>query len=191
MNKLLQTQSDSATRFLELVRQGMALWLAAGELAATEIDKDASWVDKVCACDPDMPPGLVRRFEAIGRHKLHPRLAYLSGAGPQRLRMLPLQLQERCLAQPIEVVIYQAGKTDLLLIDVCNLTPRQAEQVFARDGVRDAAAQRAWLADREGLEQSRHVKPDVAYKLTKHELVVLQPCRFAAKDLAVILARLQ
>lgn len=136
--------------FSRLVNQGAECWIKAGEILADEWRVNPEVVDEICDKVPHMTEERVNCFIQMGLKRLHPDMLLSDGPGIRRLRKLPYALQEKYSSELIEVWIGPADKT--LMVDVRNLTARQARQVFSPDGsIRTVAAQRAYAESaREG-----------------------------------------
>lgn len=178
---------NSVSQFVELLNQGLQAWNDAAAIARENIAKDPEWPDKVAEACPMLSPDKVRAFCKIGQ-TVHVNLFLASGSGPNALRRLPIALQDKYVSEPVAVLI---ANGESLLVDVNNLTPDQASQVFAHDGVRSLAAQRAWLEDKAMKAKPIAKKADVPYRVTGGKLVVMVAgTTFTRKDLAKFVAEM-
>jgi hypothetical protein len=109
-------------------------------LYVQKVDENPAFKDY---CLEKMPSGPWRTFEQIGRNQLLPDLYLKSGVGFNYLKKLSYSDQKRFLNDPIE---YLTAKNDTLKIEVQNLTPEQARQVFASNPphLRTLAEQKAY-----------------------------------------------
>lgn len=148
MKTTLTTQEKDIQSFLELFKQGYDAWVKAGELLVKMIDQNPSVIDDIIDRYPDMNAGILRQFEKMGRKQLHPLLLIESTPGETRLARLPYSEQLKYLEKPVEIVVETDDGPDLMQIQTKHLTRAQAEQVFAKDHVRTAAEQRAWIMSR-------------------------------------------
>lgn len=181
-----------AKQFIDLVIQGIACWVRAGEIAAKAVEEDPKFIDRVCKSNPDITKETVNRFVLIGQRKLHPQLCLSETPGVKRLRRLPYPVQEKHVVTPVDLVIKDDGKVKVLNVDVRNLTPHQASQVFSADGIRTEAEQRAWLEDKAAKRAVPTVSSDTPWRITRdRELVVSEPCRLSRRDVARILAEME
>lgn len=185
------TPKEDIRRIYELIVQGINAWLEAGELVARAVDDDPEFIDKFCDKHQDISPETMVRFELIGRKKLHPQTLIHDSPGMRRLRRLPFSLQEKYVATPIPVIVKQERGYETLKVDVRNLTPEQALQVFESGGVRSESAQRAWIEDRLASRMAPPVDADRPYRITGRKVVVMQPCTLSARDVALIMADLE
>jgi len=182
---------NAAKLFVELILQGVECWTKAGKIAAEEIQKDSSFVDSVCDEHPDLTPEFVRRFELIGLQKLHPQFVINESPGVRRLRRLPYSLQEHYVSRPAELLVLQKGSWETLKVDVRNLTPDQAAQVFSESGARSAAEQRAYVEDKFAKRAAPPSRTNLPYRISGGKLVVLVPAQFSRKELANILSEME
>lgn len=181
-------QVNYAKQFIDLVLQGLECWKQAGEIAAKAIADDPEFIDTVVSECPDITAETVRRFERIGLGQLHPQLCLSESPGVRRLRKLSYLLQERYATSPVELLVKADGKYDTLQVDVRNLTHDQAAQVFDANGLRSAAAQRAYIENAVLKRTDPPARGNLPYRTVKDDLVIMQPCRISKKDLARILA---
>lgn len=189
MNKLA---NSDANQFVKLVMEGIDAWTRAGEIAARAIAENPNFIDEVCDACPDITPEAVKRFQAIGLKKLHPQLAISEAPGVRRLRKLPFALQEQFVKAPIELVVLRdKGGVEVLKVDVRNLTPDQAAQVFTEDDIRSAAEQRAYIEDRNAKRIAPPTRANLPYRHDSKKLIVMEPCTFSRKELAKILAEME
>ena len=186
------TWKQSAEKFVELVLQGIEVWMQAGEIAAKAVEADPEFVDRVCEICPDINEETVNRFVLMGLKKLHPQLCLSETPGVRRLRRLPYSLQEKHVKDPVDLVVKNDdGKVEILKVDVRNLTVDQSAQVFSVEGVRSHAEQRAWIEDKATKRVVPPVNGDLPYRITGRELVILNPCRLPRRDVARILADME
>jgi len=130
---------------LDNAREGLA---KAAEIYVQAIDEDPERSKEFRLALPYIPERVWGQFEAIGRHRIDPRLLFGDG-GPhrERIKRLPYTVQRQVLqGQPVELLV---NESDVLLADARTLTQQQAAQVFANDHVRTPAEQKAWLLDQQ------------------------------------------
>lgn len=186
----MQLKNNDARKFAELIQQGIDSWVEAGKFAAKKIDEDPGFVDAVCDQFPHITPEMVLRFQQIGLRQIHPHLLLCDGPGPRRLRQLTYELQDKYSKEPVELLVKTGDDWETLKVDIRNLTPDQAIQVFSRTGINSHAAQRAILEDRAAKKIAAPVDVDMPYRITGRKVVVLNPCTFTATDLATMLAKI-
>jgi hypothetical protein len=154
---------EFGARFIAGFNKGKAGWQEAAETAREALKAYPEFPAHISEILPEVPEEFVYRFCGIGV-KYMAELCIMECPGAKRLRKLPLQIQERCMADSVEVAIQdREGRWTSLFIAVQNLTKAQAEQVFAKDRVRSLAEQRAWLEDRR--EQKRQAQSQTAIAL--------------------------
>lgn len=160
---------------------------AVAERVRQLIAKDPEWVDNFCERAPGFTPSFLRRISLLGV-KESPQLLFTSSAGAAALRRLPLDIQEKHATEPVELLL---ANMETLCIDIHNLSPLQASQVFASDHVRSLAEQRAWLEDQATRKSvARVVKPDMPYRVVKTDLVIMEPCKLSRKQLMQLLSEM-
>jgi len=108
--------------FVAAYQRGMDAWEDAGKIIVRIVDQDPHAVDDICKLCPALTPTIVGMFERIGRGLLLPALAMDSSEGARRLRELPLSAQKRYEKEPIPLVVNTDHGTDILLVDVKNMT---------------------------------------------------------------------
>jgi hypothetical protein len=179
--------NDRINDFLTLWKQGVDAWIKAGEILVYLVDRDPHTYDYIIQHCPLMNAGILGRFEQIGRKILHPQLLLSASPGFAKLKRLPISLQERYLDEPIPVVVHTSAGTDVLLVQVKNMTKDQANQVFAADRLRTEGEQKAWLMD----AASKAAKPVNRVErpwTIKGSKAVINGVEFTRKELAGILA---
>jgi hypothetical protein len=180
-----QTQIE---QFIKLFTQGLEAWVEAGKLVAAALEQDPEWAEKVHAAHPEISEDVIYAFDRIGRRELHPKLMLSDSPGAKKLRKLPFSIQQKHADAPVPVLIKSGGKIETLEVSVFNLTSDQANQVFDESGVRPVAAQRAWIEDRASKAM---VIVDEPYRVVGRTLVVMNPCKLTAKQIAGLLAQMQ
>lgn len=185
---ILKRNTAAVQEIIDLINNGVECWFKAGQLVAKNIDENPDFVDQVCDQCKDISPETIYRFEQIGRKQLYPKLLLNDSPGVRRLRRLPYALQERYAICPVTLLI-SGGET--LEIDVRNLTPAQAAQVFAGDRLRTVAEQRAFIEDKRAEDAAVTSVGDQPYRIVGKTVVVMQSCKFTTKDLARILAQIE
>lgn len=187
----LDTIKNDAAEFCALVEQGIDCWVKAGQLVARQLDKDPSWVDRVCQLIPGMKAETIYRFDAIGRRQLSPRLMLATSPGHKALAQLPLTLQERYLNNPVPLLVITNGATDTLLVDVQNLTKEQCRQVFSHNAVRSEAEQRAWLEGQKtkvALQEPARIAVD--YVIRGGSVHIQRPLIMTQQEVARLLTKM-
>jgi hypothetical protein len=170
-----------------LIQQGMSAWVEAGKIIAELVDSDPLVLEEMSR-KKDIPLGVLERFEQIGRKQLHPQLLCYDAPGFRKMTKLPYLVQERYLSEPVSLLIKTETGWESLRVDVKNLTQDQADQVFTRYGVRDAAAQRAFIEDRAAKRVAPPANGDLPYRIVGNKIVIMSACTLSTKELANILA---
>lgn len=136
-------EKSEIEQFIKLATNGLNSIREAGILLCNLIDKDNSCLELICKMWPGVSEEVLRGFERVGRGKWLPQLTWLDKPVCRVLRMVPVELQEKYLSSPVELLISQG---EPLMVDSLNLLPGQVSQVFDKNGlVRSIPAQRAWL----------------------------------------------
>lgn len=188
MAKELNRINSEYEEVLNLILKGIDCWMQAGEKIAACIDRDAKWVDNFCDKYPRIGRANIVALELVGRKQLLPQLLTNTDApGWKRLRNMPISLQEKYVNDPVELLLAD-GET--LLVDPINLSKEQADQVFDKKTVRTPEAQRAWLEAKATKASAKTVVVDDPYRVTGKYLVIMQPCKFDARQLAQLLTQL-
>lgn len=183
-----QSQSNSVETFCELFRKGYEAWVEAGKVVAAALESDPDFADKVHASHPEISLDTVYAFDRLGRRELHPKLLISDSPGAKKLRRLPYSVQEKYAEAPVAMLIKNENGWDTLNVSVFNLSPEQASQVFDGEGIRNEAAQRAWL---ESKSTKSFIQVDEPYRVSGRKLIVIQPCQFTAGQLARLLADME
>lgn len=177
-------------KIAELITGGISMWVEAGQLIAKEIDESDEFLDLICSAVPGFTPELVMRFYALGKKQIHPELLIAEGPGPKALLKLPYAIQEKYLSSSVDVLIRNGKDWDTLKVNIRNLTPDQARQVFSKDSVRSVQSQRAFIesANVKKFNPSADVE---SYKIIGKRVTIRRDVTLTAKDLANILAEME
>lgn len=152
MNEVTRTKCQELSR---LITEGLEAWVKAGELVVEILDEGQSLKD--IETETGLSVTLLGQFEKIGRRVVHPKLVHENSCGYRALSKCSYSDQQRFLEEPVEVLcMKEDGETDILRVNVGDLTSRQCKQVFDSGKVRDLAAQRAYIQSRveESVEKS-------------------------------------
>lgn len=190
---IIKTVDERASEIATLFFQGIECWQKAGELVVDLIDEDSSAVEIIKERSGGVINGhMIAIFERIGRKQLVPRLAYMSGPGPERLKKMPFSLQQQYLTEPVTLLVLRDDeRIDKLQVAVTDLTALQAAQVFDRDTIRSLPAQRAWLED-ERAKLVALAKPiaKMPYRISGKRVTFLEGCTLTARELSRILSEI-
>lgn len=168
-----EVQINTVHEFVRLFSIGLEAWVQAGEIAAAEIDKDASWPEKVNKENPLIPESAILDFAKLGRKVLIPQLLLAERPGHRALRKMPYELQKKYISEPVELLL--AGG-EPLLVDTANLTSDQAAQVLSPEGPRSLAAQRTLMESRIVNAGVPVGKADPDYEFKGKTVRVYRPC---------------
>lgn len=182
--------NNSVQEFYRHVSAGIEHWLEAGRIVATQLETDPGWADEVHEKHPEISIETIYAFDRIGRGTLLPQLLISDSAGYKFLRRQPLKLQEKCLRQGVDVLTYNNDRWTTLKVDPANLTPRQCRQVFNGNAVRSEAAQRAWI-ESQNVRTIPRSNAGLPYRIVRRELVIMEPCKLSASELARILSEME
>lgn len=189
MKALTINIKKDAEQIAELITSGVNSWVEAGRLIAARMDDDPEYIEKLASELPEVSIESLQRLEDIGRKRIDPRLLLSFCPGTKRLATLPFELQQRYIDNPVPLLILNDGSVETLKVDVRNLTTSQASQVFANGRIRTAAEQRAYLEDKKASRAT--IKFDPPYRVVNGKLVIMEPCQFTAKQVALLLAEME
>lgn len=188
MKEIAKTNQD-IQKFAELVSAGIESFVEAGKIVSRNLDADPEFADKIHAAHPSISVDMVYSFDRIGRGELHPKMLVSNQPGIKKLRRLPFRYQEKYADEPVPLLIKNGNSWETLQVSVYNLTPEQARQVFDADGVRTEAAQRAWIEAAKA--KAAPISIDEAFRVVGRTLVVMEPCKLTARQLAGLLAQME
>lgn len=176
--------------FISAYKAGMNAWERAGKIIVRIMDHDPKMIDEIIKVCPTMTPSIIHVFERIGRGLLLPALAMDSSAGASKLRDLPISMQRRYECEPLPLVVNTQSGTDVLLVDVKNMTRDQARQVFAKGRIRSEGEQKAWLVG----QQSKNVTPITqntpAWTIKNGRVLFQKGATLTAGELATIITQI-
>lgn len=187
----LTSHQIKIAQFAALIKEGIDAWVKAGEIIVELLNQDPTVIDQICAQNAWITPEICYRFEQIGRKQVSPQLLLSDTPGVRRLRSLPFSQQERYANEPLELLVVENGKTDVLKIHVKNLTPAQTAQVFEKDSVRDIAKQRAYLFDKQSKDAFPVAGNDKPYTIVGGKVRFKANCTLTARQIAEILTEIQ
>lgn len=175
-----------------LITQGIANWVEAGKLLVQFVEEYPDAYASLIAGEPRLTPDFLGNLEALGRGTLHPDLLYLKGPGPNKARLLPYSEQVRVLSQLVEVVVDTPAGTDILLVDIRAMSPKQAQQVFADGHMRTRGEQQAWRMARKA-EEPPALPPAMEepfYRVVRGEIHITRPVKLGTAELAMLITQL-
>ena len=136
----------------------------------------------------DIQPGVLSRFEQLGRKQLMPELLISSYPASKHIQKLPYSEQKRVMDASVDVLTSDSG--DKLKISTKNLTPSQCRQVFALNSVRDIAGQRAWIESNKVKTATKTTVEEMPYHIERDQVYFSKGCSMKAGQLVNILAQL-
>lgn len=187
-NAIKTTPADDAKAFAAAFANAEEAFINAGAIYARSIQVHGPGArEAFAAACPHITAGTWRRLEAVGNGSLDARLLTAGSCGANALRRLPITAQREALGTGVEVCL-PGG--DALRVQVDDLTPEQARQVFAADHVRSLPAQRAWLEAHPAVPRTVSASAGMAWGVRAGKVVVNRPCSLTRVDLARMLAEL-
>lgn len=182
-----QIETKSADKFIGYVKEGITAWTLAAELARREIEANPEWPEEVESLSKFITSHAVRRFALIGL-RYTAELAIDECAGAKRLRKLPLDFQRKYYTEPLPLLIEKSGQWESLSVGLHNLTPDQADQVFAVDHVRTESEQRAYIENKRMNESAKPM--DMPYRIVSNEVIFMAGARLKKRDLQLLIDQL-
>lgn len=178
---------DYAGRFRAAFAKAEEGFVEAAKVYCEAIDKYGDDARKrfAAAC-PRISSSTWRCLERLGSGNLDARLLMTSSCGAAALRRIPGPMQTAAIDKGVEVLIAN-GET--LIVQIDNLTPAQARQVFSNDHIRDIAAQRAWL-ETNAPTVARPMVAAPAWEVKGGKVNVNRACSLTRLDLARMLAEM-
>lgn len=163
----------------EHIQQAAALYVE----AITKNPAFRDWLDDEA---PQVPPGVWRSLDRIGRGQLDPRI-FGGCLYDTKLRRLPITEQRQALDGSLPLL---TSSGDSMLIRLGAMMPSQADQVFAADHIRSLAEQRAYIESRETKAKAA-IKQVPAVEIDKkHRRILVNGYPMTAADLADYLRKL-
>lgn len=173
-------------------QKGIDAWIQAGEKLVEAIETHHLNIHEI-AENTGIPLDVLSALEKIGRHQLNPGLLIAEYPAARHMERLPLSEQTRLLEHPVEVLLVRDDGTDILRIQVRNMTSGQARQVFARDHVRPIDEQRAWIEAQRTTAATEPKRIDLPYTINQRRGCVLfrADVEVSQKELLRIITQLQ
>lgn len=178
--------SFSASKFAELIQQGIDAWKQAGLMLVEALDTGmkAEEVAEQTAVSLDV----IFQFERIGRRQIVPELLVSDFPAQKAMTLLPFSEQERLLGNAtIPVCVLKDGGVETLQIPARSLSRAHVKQVFDKGRLRTIGEQRSWI---EG-EAAAHAEPPhrkaSPYTIRGGKLKVIEPAEFTQSDLLRIM----
>ena len=159
---LTQKESNQKiNQFITLFKEGVDAWIKAGEILVELVEADPHTYDYIIEKCPTLNAGILGRFEQMGRKILHPQLLLSASPGFNKLRQLPMSMQERYITEPVPLIVHTAEGTDILMVKAKDMTKEQAAQAFAPGRIRTEGEQKALI-----MEKASHAARPVNQQTT-------------------------
>jgi hypothetical protein len=186
--KALQDQRDYIGEFRGLFAAGVESLVKACEVYVIAIDEKPGRVfDFQEEFKEIIPAGAWSQFEAVGRKWMHPKLL-LGGGGRYagKIKRLPYSTQEQIFSgERFELI---TPKGEALKVDVREIQPEQAEQLFDGGHLRTPSEQRAWIEARCNVVTEKATP--MPYKITDHRVTFTRGTVLTKREVTRILAEM-
>lgn len=171
-----------------LFNVGLQCWTEAGKIVVEEMAKNPNFPSEVEAYTKgQIKASMVEQLQKIGLNLLSPKLVGLYDTSKigYKLSQMPVELQEKYLAEPFDVLTYNdKTKTyEKLKVKHDDLTRFQISQVFDGVKVRSIAAQEAWIKSRKTVTHAVDVKVKAEYVICDGEVTFRKGAKFKLDDL--------
>jgi len=180
--------SEKVKEFGRKLQEGIGKMYEACRLYVEVLDVDPGLQSSFEEAYPGIPAAAWRRFEAVGRRRLHIKL--LTAVTCRQLERCAYEEQEKYVEGPVDVMLFGG---DVLKVEVKNLTAEQARQVFAKDHVRTMPEQRAYIESLKTMDSIKRLRKEptvLPYRVSRHRLVV-GDVAFTREDLLRILVEME
>jgi len=136
--------TGNAKRFWLLVGNALDSVKEAAAVYVAMVDEDAAMARKAVqdAAPVKVPTGWLETIENIGRGHLVAQAWFLPPGDVRYLRRLPVSAQDEVMSKGVDVAVGNGDSQRMKLTDMPHEIRRQ---VFTLDGIRDLAAQRAYM----------------------------------------------
>jgi hypothetical protein len=126
-----------------------------------------------------VPTEMLDLMESVGRGRIHPRLMFMPGPGPERLQRAPFHEQERLLNVGVEVARIVGDEIKTMVKPVAELTRSEAEIALDSGGNSSLQIQEERLKQRM-LSKTFKLPP---YSLDGDTLLARENCRIPFAEL--------
>lgn len=126
-------EDASVTTFMTLLDDVANKLMELARFVADELDKDQRFVERVVEAYPKVSETFVMRLYAVGKGALVRELMFNESHGGRGLMRMPLAIQEKYVAEPIEIAV---SEDDTVLVDVDSMSKPQVKLVFDTGGRR-------------------------------------------------------
>lgn len=152
--------TSEVREFVHLVNTGIESWVKAGELLVKMVEADAGVRSRILKACPSISMQTLMAFERMGRRQVYPYLLLETCVASKKLLELPVELQEKYIKEPVEVLCDWRNGPVVRRINLRSLTRAEAERVFCQTGVRPIEEQRKMLFPVEVvLDKSKKLPP--------------------------------
>ena len=126
---------ENIEKFSILVNTGIQFWIEAGKLLVAMIDDNPETKSLILESNPTLSMDSLVAFEKIGRRQVTPYMLLETCVASKRLITMPIEVQEQCLKEPVEVVtaIKKNGHVSRK-IGMRSLTQVESDLVFSEEG---------------------------------------------------------
>ena len=202
IEKQTTTKRDAAravkgaiAEFRKALLEGIAGFVRASEIYVDSIRENPRNADRFQEELADMiPPGAWKRFEAVGKGALDPRLL-LGVVGDKKkaslIERMPPSMQTRILNGERFPLLVSGGES--LEVNLMDATFVQASQLLGSTSVRDLSQQRAWLESRkkgEGAGENDAEAETMPYIITGGTVVFRRGCRMSRSEIKRLLTEM-
>ena len=163
---------------------GMENIYKACKIYVKAIDENSEMKDLFRESFPQICAQVWTRIENAGRGQMHYALLCDTSPAAEKLRKLSFSDQEKAIDVGFEVL---TDSGDVLKVKPENLTRNLINQVFAKDHIRDIAAQRAYREGQKIVVKLNHDKPSDLWMIKGQNLIVIAPTMFTRQQLLNIL----
>jgi hypothetical protein len=185
--------NDRMAELQRLVMVGIDSWIEAGKIVVEEMAKNPNFPSDVEAyTQGQIKADIIKQLQKVGLKLISPKLValYNGSKASQKLSQLPVQLQEKYLGEPFDVLTYndQTKTYQNIKVKHEHLTGFQIRQVFYGNTVRSVAAQEAWIKSGKTVRHTTEVKVKAEYVVCGGEITFRKGSKFKLDDLVKILS---
>jgi len=187
-SKVALTVADKICEFGKILYEGIEKMYEACKLYVEVLDADRTLQASFEEAYPGIPSAAWRRFEAVGRKRIHVKL--VTTVTCHQLERCSYEEQEQYVENPVGVLL---SNGDVLKVEIKNLTLQQSRQVFSKDHVRGIPEQRAYLESLKTMEHINNTRKEsspIPYRVSRHRLIV-GGVSFSREDLFRILVEME
>lgn len=170
--------------FKELFSKGMNCIAEACRIYVEDIDRNPEIKQEYRRQLPQIPNVMWMRFESVGRNMMIPELIYAGYATTVKLiGQCSIEEQKKIQKNGIDVLTVDGTS---LKVKIENLTPQQERQVFTRTGIRDLAAQKAYIESLktvEKIEQERTFLKNDPYIVRRDYVEILKAGKISREEI--------